>query len=78
MKYRVFVGKLRDGSYTAECSSVHDCSCEGATKEELSRNMKRTINHSASMGRPNIEPSYSEGLRGGKKANGPGQEKASP
>jgi predicted RNase H-like HicB family nuclease len=62
MKFRVLVGRQKDGSYTAECSSIHDCSSEGSTKEELFRNMEETISHSISKKRANIEPSYGEDL----------------
>jgi predicted RNase H-like HicB family nuclease len=58
MKFRIFVGKQKDGNFTAECSSLHDCSTEGKTKKELFENMENAINHHISKKRRNIEPSY--------------------
>ena len=60
MKFRIFVGKQKDGKFTGECSSLHDCSAEGRTKKEFFENMGKTIAHQLSKNRRNIEPSYSK------------------
>jgi len=60
MKFRIFVGKQKDGTLTAECSSLHDCSAEGLTKDELFEKMEEGISYHISKNRRNIEPSYNK------------------
>lgn len=67
MKFRVFVGKQKDGTYTAECSSIHDCSVEGKNHGELFKNMNSSIKYHLSKNRRNIEPTYSKKILNNKK-----------
>ena len=60
MRFRILIGRQKDGIYTGECASLHGCTAEGKTMEEFMKNMDEIIKIQLGKKRQNTEPSYSK------------------
>ena len=60
MNFRILIGRQKDGTFTGECASLHGCTAEGKTVEELLENMNELIREQLKNKKENTEPSYSK------------------